>query len=334
MDIVKHGSRSVGVRVAMFAFSFAYLTYCQGQSLFAIHDSLFRQLPDMLDTARVSIEWGGYVVRPDINECVVNSRERLVGPRLTIYKDKERVGEIETWSPCCRIILRSIRIDSVVTAYSSKHGKYLSAIVSPAYSPCIETNNTTSTPFRHWNFSDIHELMDPISGKTNREHEVKGGSGYIAFTDTMNRPQVWERMSFSDGYRHGFTYTMLKFRNADEFKFYEITTYLKAIQCGLFVRAEDSEHYSVGHIYLTTDPSGKSRRLIRTFLVDHKGKATKYREYVEGESVPSFGKLSKRKKVPLCDPNGIMRCLFPDADPNDYPRSWGEGNNYLNCKEH
>jgi len=332
MSMVKHGNRTSTARIATSVFSFVILTYCQGQSLFADHDSLFRRLPNMLDTTRISIEWGSYVVRPDTDDCVVNYRERLVGPRLNIYKDIDRVGEIETWSPCCKVILRSIRIDSVVTAYSSKYGKYLSAVVSPAYDPCIETNNTTSTPFRHWRLWEIHELKDPISGKPNQEYVISGGSGYITFTDTMNRPQMAGRMSYLDGYRHGFSFTMLKFRSAAEFKFYEITTYLKGEQRGLFLRAEDSEHYAVGHIDLTTDTTGRRRQFTRAFIVDQNGKATKYREYFEGESVPSFDQNSKGKKAALCDPKAIVRCLFPDADSDDYPRSWGYGSKYLKCK--
>lgn len=141
-------------------------------------------------------------------------------------------------------------------------------------------------------------------------------------------------VSYLDGFRHGFTYTTLKFRHADKFKFYDISTYLKAEQRGLFLRAEDENRYAVGHIYLNNDTTGRSRRFIRAFLVDQKGKATHYREYFETAEIPSFAKLSKVKKVPLCDPKAIVRCLFPDADPNDYPGTWVHGSDYLKCKAH
>ncbi|MBK7484541.1 MAG: hypothetical protein IPI72_17765 [Flavobacteriales bacterium] len=97
MNISKQGNPSPNVKIFISAFFVACVTYCQCQTLFADNDSLFRRLPDMLDTATIAIDWGGYVVRPDTDRCVVNYRERLVGPRLTIYTDNGRVGEIETW---------------------------------------------------------------------------------------------------------------------------------------------------------------------------------------------------------------------------------------------
>lgn len=308
------------------------LTYCQGQALFADNDSLFRRLPKMLDTATIEMDWEGYVVRPDTDRCVLNYRERLVGRRLTILKDNRHVGEIETWSHCCDVVLRSVRIDSVLTAYSSKHGRYLSAVVSPTYHPCVETNEITNTYFRHWNLQEIHELRDPVSGHVNQDFSVNDGSGYIVFTDTIFRPQSWSRISYSNGLRHGFTYTMLKFRHADKFKFYGISTYLKGEERGLFLRAEDEKHYVLGHVYLNSDTTSRSRRFIRAFLVDRKGKVTGYREYFEGD-VPSFEKLSTVKKVPLCDPKTIVRCLFPDAEPNDYLDTWEYGSRFLECKD-
>lgn len=333
MNISKQGNPSPNVKIFISAFFVACVTYCQCQTLFADNDSLFRRLPDMLDTATIAIDWGGYVVRPDTDRCVVNYRERLVGPRLTIYTDNGRVGEIETWSHCCEVILRSIRIDSVLTAYSSEHGRYISAVISPTYDPCIETNEITNTDFRHWNIEEIYELKDPVSGKMNQEHSLKDGSGYVTFTDTIFRPQSWTRISYSDGFRHGFTYTMLKFRHADKFKFYSISTYLKGEERGLFLHAEDEKHYVVGHMYLNSDTTGRRRRFIRAFLVDQKGKATHYREYFESADVPSFEKLSTVKKVPLCDPKSIVRCLFPDADPHDYPETWGYGSKFLKCRD-
>lgn len=330
---LRHLCSSTPMRIVLSAFYIAILVQCRSQSLFEVNDSLFRQLPDMLDTTQIFVEWEGYVVRPDTDVCVVNNRERLVGPRLAIYMNKARVGEIEMWTLCCRVIVRSVRIDSLVTAYSSVHGKYLSAVVSPTYHPCIETNETTNTHFRHWNLKDIYVLRDPISGKSNQEHELKDGSGYVTFTDTIFKPRSWTRISYSGGYRHGFTFTMIKLRNTDEFKFYDINTYIRSEQRGLYLRAEDDEHYAIGHIDLITDPSGKTRRMNRSYLVDQNGKATKYREYVEGENVPSYQRFSKPRNVPLCDPKGIMESLFSDALSIDYSRSWGFGNRFLNCAE-
>ncbi|MBK6368542.1 MAG: hypothetical protein IPH05_17545 [Flavobacteriales bacterium] len=126
---------------------------------------------------------------------------------------------------------------------------------------------------------------------------------------------------------------MLKFRHADKFKFYSISTYLKGEERGLFLHAEDEKHYVVGHMYLNSDTTGRRRRFIRAFLVDQKGKATHYREYFESADVPSFEKLSTVKKVPLCDPKSIVRCLFPDADPHDYPETWGYGSKFLKCRD-
>ncbi|MBK7112515.1 MAG: hypothetical protein IPH60_08735 [Flavobacteriales bacterium] len=102
---------------------------------------------------------------------------------------------------------------------------------------------------------------------------------------------------------------MLKFRHADKFKFYSISTYLKGEERGLFLHAEDEKHYVVGHMYLNSDTTGRRRRFIRAFLVDQKGKATHYREYFESADVPSFEKLSTVKKVPLCDPE--INCALP-----------------------
>lgn len=310
-------------------------SHAVAQSSQAVNDSIYHMLPDFLDTARVSLKWGNYLIQPDSNMCFANARERMIGERLAIYKNNIRIGEIETWSRCCKVTLRSVRIDTVVTAYSSTHGKYLSAIVSNTYDPCVVTNHTTSTDLRHWNLREIYELRDPLSGHVTPEYELANGNGYITMTDTIHRPIAKYRISYHDGYRHGFTYKSHQYKKNGPFELYQINSFNNGSEIGLFLQTEEDGAFSIGYIDFISTSNEKERRYVRIFLVDRKGKTTMYREYIQGSSKPSFKEIEHLNiiSVPVCNPQELVRRLFPDADPSDYPASWGYGAKLLRCKE-